>query len=83
MSAASDLIERAEREAGARWDDPNNPNALNILLGALAREMGKNPHGERDDMAAGMVIRDSIENGETNRQREAALMAWVMMGLSD
>ena len=82
MSAASDLIERAEREAGACWDDPDNPNAINILLGALAREMGRNPHGERDDLAAGMVIRDSIENGEANRQRDAALVAWAMMGLS-
>lgn len=38
MSVANDLIERAEREGGGRFDDPN---AIAILLGALSRELGQ------------------------------------------
>lgn len=81
MSKASDLIERAERESGARFDDPDNPNAMNILLGALAREMGKSSHDARDDMAAGIIIRDLIENGEAKRRADNALISLMLMGL--
>ena len=53
---ANDLIERAEREAGCRWDDPDNPSALAILFGAVARKLGKSKFDERDDFAVGMLL---------------------------
>jgi hypothetical protein len=56
MSNADDLITRAEALAGCRWDDPTNPNALYAIMGALAREMGRNPHGPKDDVVAGMLL---------------------------
>lgn len=82
MSVASDLIERAERESGARWDDPDNRNARNILLGALARELGQHNFEERDDFAVGILIQDEIENGEKNRRRAEALRTMLGLGMS-
>lgn len=81
MSAASDLIERAEREGGGRWDDPNG-NALTILLGALAREMGKSNFRPRDDYAVGLLIADEIANGDARRQADDAILAMLNLGLS-
>jgi len=51
MSESSNLIEQAEALAGCRWDDPDNPNAMHALMGAMARALGTNPHGPRDDVA--------------------------------
>lgn len=81
MSTASDLIERAEREGGGRFDDPNS-NALTILLGALAREMGKSNFGPRDDYAVGLLIADEIANGDARRQADSAILAMLNLGLS-
>jgi hypothetical protein len=82
MSAASDLIERAEREVGVdSWDDPKNPGAIRILLGAVAREMGVNPHKEREDYAVGILLAEEIENGAENRRRDEAMIALLMLGV--
>lgn len=80
MGLADDLIERAEREGGGRWDDPNS-NALAVLFGALAREMGVSRSQERDDMAVGMLIQDNIVNGEAKRAADAALLALLDLGI--
>ena len=82
MSAANDLIEQAEAEAGCRWDDPNNPTARAKLFGALARATGKSKFGERDDVAVGLLVMDDIANGE-QKQRERDLLALALgIGLS-
>lgn len=81
MSAASDLIERAERESGKRWDEPGS-NAIAILMGALSRELGQHNFSERDDMAAGILIQDDIVNGKTKRQSRDTLVALLGLGLS-
>ena len=81
-SAASELIERAERESGGNFDDPDNPDAINIIFGAVARAMGKTQHKELDDLAAGILIRDDLENGEADRRRQKMLAALLCMGMS-
>lgn len=81
MSAASDLIERAEREGGGRFDDPNS-NAQAILLGALAREMGKSSFDSRDDFAVGTLIGEEIANGDARRAADAALLTMLNLGFS-
>lgn len=53
---ANELIERAELETGVRVDDPDDPRACYVLLGAVARMMGKSKLDQRDDFAAGMLI---------------------------
>lgn len=82
MSAVSDLIERSERESGARWDDPDNNNARNILLGALSRELGQHNFTEKDDFAVGLLIQDEIENGEQKRRQAEALRTMLGLGMS-
>ena len=82
MSKASELIAKAEREASSRWDDPNNPNALAMIFGAVARELGTNPHNERDDLAAGIVLMDEIAHGEDRKQRDALLVFLLQARLS-
>lgn len=72
---ASRLIEEAERLAGCRFDDPNNPNALYAIVGALGRAMGKNPHQSRDDIAAGMLLT------APKREGNSALGLLMAMGL--
>ena len=73
---ATNLIEQAEKLDGCRWDDPKNPNALYALFGAVAREMGRNPHAPRDDVAAGMLL----ANGGT--PRNSMLAALLDAGMS-
>ena len=73
MSAASDLIERMERETGQRVDDNDGDNlAIAGLFGAMARMLGQTPpsYSERDDVAAGVVIRHQM-SPEYRRQRES------------
>lgn len=53
---AANLIEEAEREAGCRWDDPNNPAALWALIGAVARTMGVSKFGPEDDFVVGALL---------------------------
>jgi hypothetical protein len=84
---ASDFIEDAERRAGARWDDPDNPAGLYTLLASVARAMGTNPHDERDDYAAGMFLARQIQDeltGEAARKRAAddMLVAMLTAGVS-
>jgi hypothetical protein len=84
---ASDFIEDAERRAGARWDDPDNPAGLYTLLASVARAMGTNPHDERDDYAAGMLLAQQIQDeltGEAARKRAAddMLVAMLTAGVS-
>jgi hypothetical protein len=81
MSAASDLIERAEEEGVARCDDPSS-NTVAILMGALSRELGQHKFGERDDLAVGLLIQDEIANGEQRRQEKALLASLLSAGLS-
>lgn len=79
MSKASDLIERAEREAGCKFDDPNNPGAMEILFGALAREMGKSKFDERDDFAVGTLIMNSDKQ---RNQGDDLIAALLLSGMS-
>jgi hypothetical protein len=84
---AADFIENAERRAGARWDDPDNPAGLYTLLASVAREMGVNPHDERDDYIAGMFLARQIQDefsGEAARKRAAddMLVAMLTAGMS-
>lgn len=63
MSTASDLIERMEKETGKRIDDNDGDNlAMAGLFGALSRMMGNSPasYTERDDVAAGVVLRHQM-----------------------
>jgi hypothetical protein len=81
----ADFIEDAERRAGARWDDPDNPAGLYTLLASVARAMGTNPHDERDDYAAGMLLAQQDEmTGEAARKRAAddMLVAMLTTGMS-
>jgi hypothetical protein len=84
MSAASDLIERMERETGQRIDsdDPNNM-AMAGLFGAIARMMGKSSHQERDDVAAGVLIQNRMSPEYQRKQEDCELLASLLqMGLS-
>jgi hypothetical protein len=76
-----DLITRAEREAGCRWDDPSNPAALAILLGSVAREIGKTPasYTERDDFAVGMWF--LLQQEGRAQDISALLLALIQMGI--
>jgi hypothetical protein len=80
----ADFIEDAERRAGARWDDPAG---LYTLLASVTRAMGTNPHDERDDYAAGMLLAQQIQDeltGEAARKRAAddMLVAMLTAGMS-
>lgn len=76
MSAASDLIERMERETGQRVDadDPNNM-AMAGLFGALTRMMGYSSHDERDDVVAGLLIVHQMTPEYRNEQESRKLIA--------
>ena len=84
MSAASDLIERMERETGQRIDsdDPNNM-AMAGLFGAVARMMGKSNHDERDDVVAGLLIVHQMTPEYRNEQESRQMIASLLSsGLS-
>ena len=73
MSAANDLIERLEAETGKRIDDNDGDNmAMAGLFGAVSRLMGQSPpsYQERDDVAAGVLIRHQM-TPEYRREQEA------------
>lgn len=77
-SASGSLIERAEREAGCRWDDPGNPNALAILFSSLARELGQHTHQPKDDLAAGLLLMYQMSEAGQREQRSREMMALML-----
>lgn len=74
---ANDLIERAEALAGCRWDDESGLG-LAAILGAVARAAGKNPHPHRDDIAAGMLIREQMTERYQREQASKEMMATLL-----
>lgn len=85
MSEANDLIDRLERETGRRIDDNDGDNlAMAGLFGAISRLMGKSPpsYTERDDVAAGVVIRHQMSpEGQQEQENRAALAALALLGM--
>jgi hypothetical protein len=78
---AGDLIEQAEALAGCRWDDPSGLG-IAALFGAVAREMGRNPHGPKDDIAAGILLQHQMSaRGRAERASNEMLAALLTMGL--
>ena len=83
MSVASDLIERLEAETGQRIDDDDGDNmAMAGLLGAMSRLMGKSPksYRERDDVVAGLLIRQHMSPEYQQKQEAEALLASLLVG---
>jgi len=77
------LIEQAEALAGCRWDDPDNPNAMHALMGAMARALGTNPHGPRDDVAVGALLAHQMSpRGRARTESDQMLGYLLAMGLS-
>lgn len=85
MSAASDLIERMEKETGQRIDANDGDNmAMAGIVGALSRLMGKSPasYRERDDVAAGVLILEQAKPEYQQRKAaEEAMLALFIAGL--
>ena len=81
---ARNLVERAEAETGVRIDDPDNPAAYALLLGALAREIGKTPktYKPKDDCATGLLIMGEVTNGEARQQFDEMIRAMLLAGVS-
>ena len=86
MSAASDLIERLEAETGQRVDDNDGDNlAMAGLFGAVSRALGQSPpsYRERDDVAAGLLIRHQMTPEYQREQESKRMMAALLAaGLS-
>lgn len=83
MSAASDLIERLEAETGQRIDDNDGDNmAMAGLLGAMSRLMGQSPasYTERDDVAAGVLIKHQMSPEYKREQESKEMMAAMLAG---
>ncbi|MGI9338347.1 MAG: hypothetical protein ACR2P4_07560 [Gammaproteobacteria bacterium] len=79
MSEASKLIERLEAETGQRFDSNDGDNfTMAGLFGALARAMGDSSHQERDDVAAGVVMRHRM-TPEYEQQQHAKHMLGEML----
>ena len=83
----SNLIEQIEETTGKRWDDADDQTALATLFGAVARAMGENPHGPKDEYAAGTLLIHQIEqelSGEAARRRamDAMLAEMLIAGIS-
>ena len=74
------LIERMEQETGQRWDSNGGDNAaLDGIFGACARALGKSGHDERDDVAAGVLIRHQTTPEYKKEQRANELMTDLLM----
>lgn len=84
MSAASDLIERMERETGQRVDADNfDNNAVAGLIGALLRETGQSRHRNRDDVVAGIVAKHQISPaGQAEREANEMFINLLRAGFS-
>lgn len=74
-----EMIERIERETGQRWDDPRG-TALSGLFGAVARAMGENPHGPKDDVAAGLLLQHQMTPEYAREQAVRQMMADMLAG---
>lgn len=86
MSAASDLIERMEKETGQRIYDDNGDNlAVAGLLGAMSRLLGQSPanYTEKDDVAAGVLIKHQMSHeGQREKENKEMITAMLTSGLS-
>jgi len=83
MSAASDLIERMEKETGQRIDDNDGDNmAMAGLIGAMSRLMGQSPasYTERDDVVAGALIRHQMSPEYKREQARKEMIAAMLAG---
>ena len=83
MSAASDLIERMEKETGQRIDsNDGDNNAMAGLLGAMSRLMGQSPasYKERDDVAAGLLIKHQMSPEYASEQASKKMIAEMLAG---
>lgn len=81
MSAASNLIERMEKETGQRVDsNDGDNNAVAGLLGAMSRLLGQTPtsYTEQDDVAAGLLIKHHMspewDNEEAQNEKMTAML---------
>ena len=84
MSAASDLIERLERETGSRVDEPGSMAMLG-LFGAAVRLLGNAPGGctEKDDVALGLVVTHRMSPAYAKEQQANDLLADMLrLGIS-
>lgn len=83
MSAANDLIERMEAETGQRIDsNGGDNNAVAGLIGAMSRLLKQSPpsYTERDDVAAGLLIKHQM-SPEGQREKESnEMMAEMLIG---
>jgi hypothetical protein len=80
--SASELIERAEREAGVRIDANDGDNdAATILFGALTRALGQSKQEPRDDFAAGLLTRHNMSAaGQAQRKAKEDFARMVVSG---
>jgi len=83
-NTASDLISRMERETGQRIDVSDGNNlAMAGLFGAIAREIGESGHSERDDIAAGVILRHQISpQGQREEASNEILANLLASGMS-
>jgi len=86
MSASDDLIDQLERETGQRIDDNDGDNfAMAGLFGAIARVMGQSPssYTERDDIAAGVLIRHRMSpEGKREEETDQMIAQLLATGMS-
>lgn len=83
MSAASELIERMERETGQRIDANDGDNmAMAGLLGAMSRMMGQSPasYTEREDVAAGVLLRHQMSPAGQRESESKEMIASMLIG---
>ncbi len=83
MTAASDLIERMEKETGQRIDDNDGDNmAMAGVFGAMSRLMGQSPstYQERDDVAAGVLIKHQMSPEGQREQASKDMLAQMLRG---
>ena len=79
-NAVAELIERMEQEAGCRVDDNSGDNmAMAGLFGALARAMNKSCHSEKDDIAAGILLRHQMTSAYAEEQASMRMVARMLM----
>ena len=82
MSAASDLIERMERETDQQIDsdDPNNM-VMTGLFDVVTSMMEKSSHDELDDVVAGLlVILHQMTLEYRNEQASRKIIASLLAG---